>query len=287
MLSPDALKGRVIAITGGGSGLGMAMAKSLSGSGAIISICGRREEKLIETAKDIARETGNEVFPYPADVREYEELRAWKDAIIGRFGQVDGLINNAAGNFISPTERLSHRAFRIIIDIVLQGSINAGLVFGKHWIKTGHGGNVMSITTTYAETGSAFVVPSATAKAGVLAMTRSLAVEWAKYGIRLNAISPGPVPTKGAWDRLFPPEVSSKIDLKDQNPLKRYGKPEEIGNLAAYLMSDFSGFINGEVIVIDGGEWLKGAGEFNFLDFLSQEEWDLIEKEVRRAGKSK
>jgi NAD(P)-dependent dehydrogenase (short-subunit alcohol dehydrogenase family) len=287
MLSPDALQGRVVAITGGGSGLGKAMATSLSAAGAIVSICGRREDKLNEAATDIAQKTGNEVFAYSLDVREYEEICAWKDAIITKFGRVDGLINNAAGNFISPTERLSHRAFRIIIDIVLQGSINASLVFGKHWIESATKGNIISITTTYAETGSAFVVPSATAKAGVLALTRSLAVEWAKYGIRTNAISPGPVPTKGAWDRLFPPEVSSRIDLKERNPLKRYGKPEEIGNLAAYLMSDYSGFINGEVVTIDGGEWLQGAGEFNFLDFLSADEWDLIEKEVRRAGKSK
>lgn len=285
MLSPEALKSKVIAVSGGGTGLGKAMVEAFAAAGANISICGRREEVLKKTAKEIQDEYGVEVHTSSIDIRNHDEVLEWHSSILEKFGKVDGLVNNAAGNFISPTERLSHRAFRIIIDIVLQGSINATLVFGKHWIAQKENGNIVSITTTYAETGSGYVVPSATAKAGVLALTRSLAVEWAKYGIRLNAISPGPVPTKGAWDRLFPEEVSKRIDLAAEVPLKRYGKPEEIGNLAAYLMSDYSAYVNGEVVVIDGGEWLQGAGEFNFLDFLDSEEWDLIEKEVRRAGK--
>jgi NAD(P)-dependent dehydrogenase (short-subunit alcohol dehydrogenase family) len=195
------------------------------------------------------------------------------------------LVNNAAGNFISPTERLSHRAFDIIIDIVLKGSKNCTLSCGKYWIENKIPGNVLNIVTTYAWTGSGFVVPSATAKAGVLAMTRSLAVEWAKYGQRHNAIAPGPFPTKGAWDRLFPKEMSDKINLETRVPLKRVGEHQELANLAAYLMSDYSSYVNGEVVTIDGGEWLQGAGQFNQMDAITQEEWDILEKVVRSNQK--
>jgi NAD(P)-dependent dehydrogenase (short-subunit alcohol dehydrogenase family) len=203
---------------------------------------------------------------------------------LARFGQVDGLLNNAAGNFISPTERLSNKAFDVIVDIVLKGSYNCTLALGKHWIAAKQTNKtVLSIVTTYAWTGSAYVVPSACAKAGVLAMTRSLAVEWAKYGIRMNAIAPGPFPTKGAWDRLVPGEFRERFDLVKQVPLRRAGEHQELANLAAYLMSDYSAYMNGEVVTIDGGEWLQGAGEFNLFEDVTSEQWDMVEKMVRSA----
>ncbi|NNJ54826.1 MAG: SDR family oxidoreductase, partial [Bacteroidia bacterium] len=176
-------------------------------------------------------------------------------------------------------------AWDIIIDIVLKGSKNCTLSCGKYWIENKIEANVLNIVTTYASTGSGFVVPSATAKAGVLAMTRSLAVEWAKYGMRHNAIAPGPFPTKGAWDRLFPKEMSAKVNLENRIPLKRVGEHQELANLAAYLMSDYSAYINGEVVTIDGGEWLQGAGQFNQMEAITKEEWDFLEKIVRANQK--
>jgi NAD(P)-dependent dehydrogenase (short-subunit alcohol dehydrogenase family) len=182
---------------------------------------------------------------------------------------------------------LSSNAFDTIIDIVLKGTKNCTLAFGKHWIDTKQQkATVLNIVTTYSWTGSAYVVPSATAKAGVLAMTRSLAVEWAKYGIRFNAIAPGPFPTKGAWDRLLPGDLKDKFDMKKKIPLRRVGEHQELANLAAYLMSDFSAYINGEVVTIDGGEWLQGAGEFNMLEAIPQEMWNMLESMIR-SKKSK
>jgi NAD(P)-dependent dehydrogenase (short-subunit alcohol dehydrogenase family) len=201
---------------------------------------------------------------------------------------VDVLLNNAAGNFISPTERLSAHAFDTVLDIVLKGTKNCTLAFGKHWIASKQeSATILNIVTTYAFTGSAYVVPSAAAKAGVLAMTRSLAVEWAKYGIRSNAIAPGPFPTKGAWDRLLPGNLADKFDMSKKVPLQRVGDHQELANLAAYLVSDFSGYINGEVIVIDGGEWLKGAGEFNMLEEIPEDLWDQLELMIRAKKNSK
>jgi NAD(P)-dependent dehydrogenase (short-subunit alcohol dehydrogenase family) len=278
MLKEGSLEGKVIWVTGGGTGLGKSMVKYFVELGARVAISGRREEKLIEAAEEISKQN---VFPVVCDVRESGQVDAALAQIIEHFGTLNGLVNNAAGNFISPTERLSHRAFDIIIDIVLKGSKNCTLSCGKYWIENKIPANVLNIVTTYAWTGSGYVVPSATAKAGVLAMTRSLAVEWAKYGQRHNAIAPGPFPTKGAWDRLFPKEMSDKINLESRVPLKRVGEHQELANLAAYLMSDFSSYVNGEVITIDGGEWLQGAGQFNQMESITQEEWDLLEKVVR------
>ncbi|GEL09542.1 NAD(P)-dependent dehydrogenase, short-chain alcohol dehydrogenase family [Flavobacterium glycines] len=282
MLRDDALKGKVIVVTGGGSGLGKAMTQYFMELGAKVAITSRDLDKLKNTAVELESLTGGSCLPLQCDVRHYEEVEKMLEEVLKAFGKVDVLLNNAAGNFISPTERLSANAFDTVIDIVLKGTKNCTLAFGKHWIDTKQtSATVLNIVTTYAWTGSAYVVPSATAKAGVLAMTRSLAVEWAKYGIRTNAIAPGPFPTKGAWDRLLPGDLAQKFDMSKKVPLKRVGDHQELANLAAYLVSDFSAYINGEVIVIDGGEWLKGAGQFNILEAIPEELWDQLEMMIK------
>lgn len=282
MLKEDALKGKTIVVTGGGSGLGKAMSTYFLQLGANVVISSRNLEKLKNTAAEMEKCTNGKVLAVQCDVRHYTEVENMLAETLKAFGKVDGLLNNAAGNFISPTERLSANAFDTIIDIVLKGSKNCTLAFGKHWIDTKQDkATVLNIVTTYAWTGSAYVVPSATAKAGVLAMTRSLAVEWAKYGIRTNAIAPGPFPTKGAWDRLLPGDLKDKFDMKKKIPLRRVGEHQELANLAGYLMSDYSAYINGEVITIDGGEWLQGAGEFNMLEAIPKEMWDMLETMIR------
>ncbi|UZH54740.1 SDR family oxidoreductase [Salinimicrobium tongyeongense] len=287
MLRDDALKGKIIVVTGGGSGLGKAMTKYFLELGAKVAITSRNLEKLEGTTKELEEQTGGTCLPVQCDVRHYEQVENMLQQTLEKFGRVDILLNNAAGNFISPTERLSANAFDTIIDIVLKGSKNCTLAFGKHWIDAGEKNKaVLNIVTTYAWTGSAYVVPSATAKAGVLAMTRSLAVEWAKYGIRMNAIAPGPFPTKGAWDRLLPGDLKDKFDLAKKVPLKRVGEHQELANLAAYLVSDFSAYVNGEVITIDGGEWLKGAGQFNLLEAIPEEMWDMLEQMIKAKKNS-
>jgi len=282
MLRDGALEGKTIVVTGGGSGLGKAMTKYFLELGAQVAITSRNLEKLEQTAQELATETGGKCLPLACDVRHYDQVEKMLSDVLAHFGKVDILVNNAAGNFISPTERLSANAFDTIIDIVLKGTKNCTLAFGKHWIDQKHQpSTILNIVTTYAWTGSAYVVPSATAKAGVLAMTRSLAVEWAKYGIRTNAIAPGPFPTKGAWDRLLPGDLAEKFDMAKKVPLQRVGGHQELANLAAYLVSDFSAYINGDVITIDGGEWLKGAGQFNLLDQIPEEMWDMLEMMIK------
>jgi NAD(P)-dependent dehydrogenase (short-subunit alcohol dehydrogenase family) len=283
MLRDDALKGKTIVITGGGTGLGKAMGTYFLKLGANLVITSRKAEVLRKTAGEMEKETGGKVLALSCDVRDYEQVEGVLAETLKIFGSADSLINNAAGNFISPTERLSANAFSTIIDIVLKGSVNCTLAFGKHWIKQKQAANILNIVTTYAFTGSAYVVPSACAKGGVLAMTRSLAVEWGKFGIRSNAIAPGPFPTKGAWDRLLPGDLAEKFDFKNRVPLKRVGDHQELANLAAFLVSDFSSYINGEVITIDGGEWLQGAGQFNGLEAIPDDLWESFAQMTRDA----
>ncbi|ASS65539.1 MULTISPECIES: SDR family oxidoreductase [unclassified Paenibacillus] len=280
---PDLLKGKTVLVTGGATGLGRAMAEGFAAHGASIALAGRREEKLQEAAEAF-REAGHDVFVQSCDVREPSSLSALADALDERFGGVDVLVNNAAGNFISPTERLSPRAVDAVLNIVLHGTFYATLEFGKRWIAAGRGGTMLNIVTTYAETGSGFVAPSAAAKAGVLALTRSLAVEWARYGIRQVAIAPGPFPTEGAWARLAPtPELAAR--MADRIPLKRVGDKQELADLAAFLVSDYASYLNGEVVTIDGGEWLQGAGQFNSLLEVTADQWDRLAELTRKGGK--
>ena len=275
MFEKNLLNGQTIVITGGGTGLGKSMSRRFGELGANIVISGRRKEKLEETADEFSK-LGINVLTCPGDVRKLEDVKLMTSQAIDKFGKIDGLLNNAAGNFISPTEMLSPNAFKVVIDIVLMGTWNCISTIGKEMIKNKKG-NVLSIVTTYAWTGSPYVVPSAAAKAGVLAMTRSLAVEWGKYNIRFNAIAPGPFPTKGAWSRLMPPGFEDFEDgMKNKIPMKRFGERHELENLASYLMSDGSAYINGEVVTIDGGEWLAGAAEFSEMDKIPDSLWKAM-----------
>ena len=281
MLRDGALKNKTILVTGGGTGLGRSMSKYFLELGANVIISSRKLNVIEATAKELEAETGGKVLAVACDVRKYEEVEAVIAKGYDTFGNIDGLVNNAAGNFISPTERLSNKAFDIIVDIVLKGTYNCTLALGKKWIADKQKASILNIVTTYSWTGSGFVVPSACAKAGVLALTKSLASEWSKYGIRSNAIAPGPFPTQGAFSRLFPENLAKIIDPLERIPLKRYGEHQELANLAAYLISDYASFVNGEVVTIDGGEWIYGAGEFNAFDKVPAPMWDEIEKFVR------
>ncbi len=294
MLRDDALKGRTIIVTGGGTGLGKSISRYLLQLGANVTICSRRQNVIDDTAKELMDETGRsegrtpdgsgQVLAVACDVRNTDEIENVIAKTIEKFGQIDGLLNNSAGNFISPTERLSYKAFDTIVDIVLRGTYYFTLAVGKYWIENKIPGTVLNISTTYATTGSGYVVPSAVAKGGALIMTKSLAAEWGKYGIRLNAIAPGPFPTKGAWDRLFPEPLASMMDPTSRIPLHRVGEHGELANLAAFLLSDYSGYITGESITIDGGEVLM-AGEFNHLESVTNEQWDTIEQTIRKANR--
>ncbi len=283
MLKTNSLKGQTFIVTGGGTGLGKSMTRYFLELGAKVLITSRKIEILEKTRDEFKQFGMDNILPLQADVRDSAEVKNVLNKGIELLGPVTGLVNNAAGNFISPTERLSPRAFDAVIDIVLKGTVNWTLAVGKHWIKHNQPGTVLNIVTTYAWTGSGFVVPSACAKAGVLALTRSLAVEWAKYRIRTNAIAPGPFPTEGAWSRLLPGELAKKLDPAQKVPVGRVGEHQELANLAAYLMSPFSAFVNGEVVTIDGGEWLKGAGEFNHMEQVTPEMWDTLEN-LRSKG---
>ena len=283
MFEKDILKNKVVLITGGGTGLGKSMAMRFVELGASLVIASRRKEVISEAASQM-KEIGAEVLGLQCDVRDTDQVNSMVNDTLNQFDKIDILINNAAGNFISPTEMLSPGGFKAVVDIVLMGTFNCTLAVGKEMIKQKNG-NILNIVTTYAWTGSGYVVPSASAKAGVLAMTRSLAVVWAKYNIRTNAIAPGPFMTEGAWKRLAPPGLNMKKKLKDRIPLKRFGEHSELANLATYLISDQSGYINGEVVTIDGGEWLKGAGQFNDLEKLPKALWKTMQALRKRSKK--
>lgn len=277
MFQRDLLKGRTVFLTGGGTGLGRSMALRFAELGARMFLVGRREEPLRETCEEIRRLGGAAAFT-TCDVRDYAAVEAAVAQAEQRFGEIDALINNAAGNFIARTEKLSPNAFNAVVGIVLNGSFHCTQAIAKRWIAQKRSGNILNMVTTYAAAncGSGFVVPSACAKAGVLAMTTSLAVEWAKYRIRVNAIAPGPFPTEGAWSRLMPSKQFEE-DSKESHPMKRFGRHEELANLAAFLLSDMAEYINGECVVIDGGQWLRGAGEFNDLMLLPESAWEIME----------
>ena len=273
MFRNDLLKNKRVLITGGGTGLGKGMAGRFLELGATVYICGRREEVLKLTAAELSAKGA--VHALPCDVRSLEAVEHIVDTIWSA-GPLDILVNNAAGNFIARTEDLSPRAFESVMNIVLMGTLHCTMTCGRRWLKSSHKGTVLSISATYAPVGSAYVVPSAISKAGVEALTRSLAVEWGDRGIRMNAIAPGPIPTQGAFSRVLPHPGLEKVAL-ERNPQHRFGTVEELANLAAFLVSDGSGYINGEVIRMDGGEFLQGAGEFSSLGrILKEEDWQAI-----------
>lgn len=280
MFESGLLKEKTIIITGGGTGLGKSMATRFAELGANLVITSRRQDVIDNTAEEL-RQYGGKVLAITCDVRDPEQVQSMVDQTVSELGSIDILLNNAAGNFISPTEDLSPNGFKTVVDIVLNGTFNCIQAAGKV-MRESDGGVILNIVTTYAWTGSGYVVPSACAKAGVLAMTRSLAVEWAKYGIRTVAIAPGPFPTKGAWSRLAPPGLGIQKKMINRVPLKRVGEHEELANLASYLVSDQAGYINGEVVTIDGGEWLQGAGEMNELEKLPKAAWKLLKMKRKK-----
>lgn len=274
MFTNDLLKGKRALITGGGTGIGRALAERFLQLGATVYICGRRAEVVEQTAKELAA-TGGTCEAFACDVRyddDVEKLveKIWMD------GPLDILVNNAAGNFLAKTETLSSHAFAAVIGIVLNGTINMTMACGKRWLASQHKGVVLNIATTYADTGSAYVVPSAVAKAGVVALTRSLAVEWGGRGVRFVAIAPGAIKTEGAFSRLLPTDAMEKA-LLEHNPLHRLGTLEEISNLAAFLVSEHAGYINGDLIYMDGGEMLAGASSFSLLGRkVPDAAWELL-----------
>jgi NAD(P)-dependent dehydrogenase (short-subunit alcohol dehydrogenase family) len=286
MFRNDLLHNKRILITGGGTGLGKASAHRFLGLGAEVYICGRREDVLTATANELGASTGGKIHAHPCDVRDAAAVEAMIESIWSA-GPLDVLMNNAAGNFLARTEELSLGAFQSVIGIVLMGTLHTTMACGRRWLAAGHHAVVLNITTTYTTTGSAYVVPSAVAKAGVHALTRSLAVEWGNRGIRMNAIAPGPIKTEGAFSRLLPrPELEGAA--KKRVPLGRFGTMEEFANLATFLISDGSGYINGDVVTMDGGEWLQGAGEFTALGReLTEEEWGMMKPKLKPAPKTK
>ena len=282
MFQPDLLKSKRILITGGGTGLGRAMAERFLQLGAAVYICGRRADVLQKTCQDLAGRTAGQIRSFVCDVRDRDAVEQMI-ASIWNAGPLNVLVNNAAGNFLARSEELSPRAWDAVLGIVLHGTMNLTLACGQRWLKAGQQATVLNVSTTYAAVGcgSAYVVPSAVAKAGVLALTASLAVEWGPRGIRLNAIAPGPIRTEGAFSRLLPRKELEQYALA-RIPLRRFGTLEEFANLAAFLVSDGCTHINGEVVLMDGGEWLQGASEFGYVgQLLSDSDWENLRPKKR------
>lgn len=281
MYRSDLLQDKRVLITGGGSGLGKSLGRRLLDLGARLVICGRRQDKLAATRDEFDAEFPGRTAIHVCDIRDAEAVEAML-AAIWQDGPLDALVNNAAGNFLAKSEELSPRAFDAVTSIVLNGTAYVTLGCGRRWLAEGRGGTVLSIVATYAWTGSAYVTPSACAKAGVRALTQSLAVEWGDRGIRLNAIAPGPFPTEGAWDRLVPTRELEDT-WRNRIPARRFGEHGELADLAVFLLADQSSYVNGEVVAIDGGEWLKGAGQFNFMEDLTEAQWDAMNPKRKKG----
>ena len=284
MFKPDLLKGKRILVTGGGTGLGEVMAEAYAGLGAAVYICGRRKEVLDETAKRICGETGAKVTGIACDIRVAEAVDDMIAQIWADGGALTGLVNNAAGNFISRTKDLSPRGFNAIANIVFHGSFYVTLACGKRWIEGGDKASVISILTTWIWNGGPFTVPSAMSKAGINVMTKSLAVEWGPHGIRLNAIAPGPFPTKGAWERLSPQSANRESGRASAIPMGRNGEMPELANLAVFLMGDGCDYLTGQTIAIDGGMHLATGGNFAGMAQLKDEDWERIRGEIKSAN---
>jgi|TARA_B000000565_G_scaffold164892_1_gene124715 NAD(P)-dependent dehydrogenase (short-subunit alcohol dehydrogenase family) len=281
MFKDNLLKNKRILITGGGTGLGKEMASHFAMHGAELYICGRRENVLSETANEISETYSTKVNYQTLDIRASKDVDDYIESIF-EISPLDGLVNNAAGNFISPTKDLSHKGFDAIANIVFHGTFYMTHSVGKRWIELGHKGSIVNILTTWIWTGSPYVVPSAMSKSGIHAMTQSLAAEWGKYGIKINGIAPGPFPTKGAWDRLNP--GSNDDGMTNTVPLGRVGEMEELQNLATFLMADGCDYLTGQTIGLDGGQYLTGGGTFSQLDKLSDEDWENMRKLIREAN---
>ncbi len=282
---PDLLKGQHVVVTGGGTGLGRVMALRCASLGAKVTINGRREEPLEETAEAIRAE-GGAAEGISCNVREHESVAAFFDEAEKRQGPVTRLVNNAAANFLAPSKDISPNGFDAIIKTNLYGAFYCTQAAGKRWIERGGGGVVLSIATTYAETGSAFVLPSAMSKAGIVAMTKSLAAEWGTYGIRLNAVAPGPFPTEGAWKRLVPSEEMAR-QMEERIPLKRFGEPEELANLVVFMLSEASSYMSGACVVYDAGEVLVAGGQFNDFTREPREKVLGVFEQMRKKANGK
>ena len=282
MFKDNLLQNKRILVTGGGTGLGKEMASHYAQHGADLYICGRRENVLKETATEIEDKYNVNVKYETLDIRASNDVEDYIDRIF-QDAPLDGLVNNAAGNFISPTKDLSHKGFDAIANIVFHGTFYITHSVGKRWIDLKHKGSIISILTTWVWTGSPYVVPSAMSKSGLNAMTQSLAAEWGKYGIKVNAIAPGPFPTKGAWERLNP-GGNNDSEFMGSVPVGRLGEMFELQNLATFLMADGCDYLTGQTIAIDGAQYLTGGGTFSNLDKVSEDDWEQLRAMIRSSN---
>ena len=282
MFKNDLLKDKRILVTGGGTGLGKEMASHFAKHGAELYICGRRENVLQDTAKEIIDKYKTNVHYQTLDIRASKDVEDYIESIFDN-APLDGLVNNAAGNFISPTKDLSHKGFDAIANIVFHGTFYITHSVGKRWIEHKHKGSIINILATWVWTGSPYVVPSAMSKSGIHAMTQSLAAEWGKYGIKVNGIAPGPFPTKGEWERLNPGN-NNDDGMMSTVPMGRVGEMIELQNLATFLMADGCEYLTGQTIGLDGAQYLTGGGTFSQLDKLSDEDWENMRKLIRNAN---